>query len=305
MAKTLDDARTLLLEAAKLQPNNGATPSSERSFYQQDEALQVGLHDFVRRTRCVRATFVQPISANTWMEALTAGTSPVPADWVRERTVGMTIRYNNTGAWSSVTSYNVFDMAQNVSGDGLWYACLTANSNSQPPNGNWRQVTFDTIAPVILTSEAAIRDYHGCSSRGPRGCGDAAECLSPYRGWVEAAPRTGLPCAAAFRDDSTLVFWPYTKQAVNMAIQYWQPFTTWTLGVVPTGSPLSTGVTLNVPMDYVDEAIVKGAADMLLFNTPGGRIPGSAAYEALVKEVMGTYNVDSGRISRSKPGIYV
>ncbi len=290
---TVDVARTLLLEACK-------ASSSDFSTTQQDLALQVSLHDFARRTHCIRATFLQPLAANTWMTTLTAGTSPVPADWVRERTQVLNIQYKNCGTWLVGTAYNAFDMVQNNgTPDAFWYVCTTANTGVQPPNSAyWMLATYDTANAVILATEAMVRDYQIGRRQFDPLKGGCARSGIEYDGLV----RMGVPCVAAFRDDTTLVYWPFCKVSVNLAVQYWQPLVVWTAG---TASP--TGVTLNVPDDYIQRAIVTGSASQLQWNTPAGRMASveGQAFEALIKEVSGTYAVDTSRISRRAPGIYV
>lgn len=292
---TLDVARALLLETVK-QPATVLVPT------QLDQALQVALGRFARETHCVRASFTNTVAAKTWMTTLTPGTSPVPADWVRERTQVLNIRYNNRGTWtaSPTPAYSVFDMVQNTgTPDAFWYVCTVANPSTQPPDpAYWMLATYDTICTIILATEAMVRDYAIGHRQFPRDWGYAASSGMPAFGW-DGLVRMGVPCLAAFRDDNTLVYWPFNKTAVNLVVQYWQPLATWTIG---TTSP--SGVTLNIPDDYIKDAIVTGAAGQLLFNTPAARISAEQQFEALIKNVAGTYAVDTNRMSRRAPGIY-
>ncbi len=295
MAKTLDVARALLLETVK-QDSTSITPT------QLDQALQTALHDFARRTHCVRSSFMLTVAANTWMTTMTPGTSPVPADWVRERTQSLNVRYNNLSTWSISTAYAALDMIQNNgTPDALWYVCTVANMGVQPPNtGYWRPVTFDTVGPVILATEAMVRDYQCGGRNWPDGCRSALDSCRPWPGWECWIPTLGVPIVAAFRDDNTLVYWPFVTTAAQVAVQYWQPFTTWTLG-----DSNAAAISLNIPDDYIDKAITTGAAGQLMFNTPAARISAEAQFEAYIKEVAGTYAVDTLRMSRRAPGIYV
>ena len=82
MSMTLDIARALLLETVK-QDATVFTPT------QLDTALQVALLKFCRDSTCTRTTFTQAITAGATSVTLTAGTSPVPSDWMRYRTLSL------------------------------------------------------------------------------------------------------------------------------------------------------------------------------------------------------------------------
>ena len=295
MATTLTVARQLLLEAAK-------ADSTQFTTTQQDIALAIKLGDFVRRTHCARGNFTLPVAASSYATAMMAGTAPVPADWRRERTISVHVDYNNTGTWNSGTSYNPFDLVVNTgTPDGFAYVCTVANTNQQPPNAAyWSQVTWDGYCPVNLVTEAEVAHWHEGMNipvpnlNIPRWIVD--------RGGYGFVATLGVPVLAAFRDDATLVYWPQVSAIFQFYFKYWQLLTTWTWGTV---SPST--VTINVPDEYLQRAIVTGCVTQLQMNTPAGRMTGveNQDYEALVKEVLGTVTVDTAIMSRRRAGIFL
>jgi hypothetical protein len=269
-------------------------------------ALWNVLSDFTRRTKCVRSAFTLPVAQNSFTVAMTAGTSPVPSDWRRERTISIQVSYNNRGTWLIGSTYAPMDLVtNNGTPDGFTYVCTAANTGQQPPNDQyWVQVSYDMFCPVALVTEVEVANYQ---ERMNVPIPNVWNQWTPpgwlvSRGGFAWAVNLGVPVLGAYRDDGTFMFWPQASAAYNLYFKYWGGLVPWTWGT--TGSD---AVVFAIPDEYIYRAIVTGCASQLQMNTPAGRMTGVEwqEYEKLVKEVCGTVNIDTWVMSRRRPGISI
>lgn len=273
-----------------------------------DEALQISLGELSRRAHVSRNSITTALAAGTWQSDLSADSDF--DDFRPEHCKRLSVVLNNRATWSgSSVSYAVDDMVQgDGSPDSLWYRCTTAHVSgagnepgSSGGNTYWTQTTSDVLGIVAHVTEAYVDALHTGFGR----IDNRYQHCFDYPTW-QAITQAGTawlyrPCFACFPSATTIKYWPMTDRAYTLKAQYWQPFTNWTAGA---GGSTSATV-LNIPPQYARPAIYSGAAAYLIHNDPGERKRSEemANFERLLREIKGSFNIDTGVISPRLPGI--
>jgi hypothetical protein len=246
----LSEARSTVLSA--LRPD-----SSTYSNTDVDRAIRAAGSRFARDTRCCQATGTVTLTANSPEVSISSITYLRP-----ERAIWFEIGHSDQGTWATSTAYSKNDLVQ---GDGdpdsKFYVCTTGHTSSasnEPPNAdNWSEVNWKRgweVRVIGYSDLAQIKrdqESYGFSRSG------AFESGFPS----DSADR---PRVIGFLNATTAYLHPTPDIAYPLVIQYWQPFTTWTLGT-------TDATTLNIPDEYVEPVMWYGASALLEFPDPKGR----------------------------------
>jgi len=258
------------LEEARIVVRDSALQASEETYSDArvDRAIRAALSEFVQQTRCTVTSGTVALTGS-----VAAFTSTTLSNFRPERIVRAQARYIDRGVWGTGNSYVYNDFVQgDGSPDSAYYICTlahTSGTSNEPPNGAyWRVTAANLGTPVDLVDlNTVVCNLESTTASDPT----MFAFEGTASGYVAPMP------------DSNRILW----------VQYYQPLVAW-----EPGTSNASTITLNVPDEYINDALWYGAASFLESADPLSRMQsqGYKAFKEAIRRVKGEAGLESGPV---------
>lgn len=258
------------LEEARLVVRDSALQASEETYSDArvDRAIRAALTDFIQQTRCTVITGTVALTGS-----VAAFTATTLANFRPERVIRAQARYIDRGVWGTGASYVYNDLVQGDGNpDSVFYVCTLAHTSStsnEPPNGAyWKNVAANFGNPVdVVDLNTVVSNLEGTTAGPPQ----MMAFEGTASGYVAPMP------------DSNRILW----------VQYYSPLIAW-----EPGTSSANTIILNIPQEYIDDALWYGAAAYLESSDPLSRMQsvGYGLFREHIRRVRGEVGLETGPV---------